>query len=87
MWQLPWVALSYVAIIFWLCALNYILIVLQLAAVTEERNKLRNGANFKNVESLDASKNVNTVQVTTPLISLSFKLSCFLLMFFCLLHG
>lgn len=61
--------------------LNYILIVLQLAVVTEERNKLRNGA-FKNVETLDASKNVNSVQVTVPFISLSFNLSCFLLIFF-----
>ncbi|KAG2406974.1 Mitotic spindle checkpoint protein [Vigna angularis] len=34
---------------------------LMLAVVTEERNKLRNGA-FKNVETLDASKSVNTVQ-------------------------
>ncbi|QCD79712.1 mitotic spindle assembly checkpoint protein MAD1 [Vigna unguiculata] len=34
---------------------------LMLAVVTEERDKLRNGAS-KNVETLDASKNVNTVQ-------------------------
>ncbi|KAK7348490.1 hypothetical protein VNO80_23048 [Phaseolus coccineus] len=30
---------------------------LMLAVVTEERNKLRSGANFKNVENLDGSKN------------------------------
>ncbi|RDY07536.1 Mitotic spindle checkpoint protein MAD1, partial [Mucuna pruriens] len=35
---------------------------LMLAVVTEERNKLRNVANLKNDEALDASKNSNSVQ-------------------------
>ena len=61
-------------------------IVLQLAVVTEERNKLRNFANLKNDETLDASKNANSVQVAValPSILLSYNLLCDLLMFLCL---
>lgn len=54
----------------WLCALRYILIVLQLAVVTEERNKLRNVTNLKNDEALDASINANPVKVALTSIFL-----------------
>ncbi|KAL2959737.1 hypothetical protein AAZX31_17G001600 [Glycine max] len=48
---------------------------LMLAVVTEERNKLRNFANLKNDETLDASKNANSVQVE-PESSLMKKDDC-----------
>ncbi|KAG4401481.1 hypothetical protein GLYMA_07G272700v4 [Glycine max] len=47
---------------------------LMLAVVTEERNKLRNVANLKNDEALDASKNANPVQ--EPESSLMKKDDC-----------
>ncbi|KAG4931844.1 hypothetical protein JHK87_045846 [Glycine soja] len=47
---------------------------LMLAVVTEERNKLRNFANLKNDETLDASKNANSVQ--EPESSLMKKDDC-----------
>lgn len=53
-------------------------IVLQLAVVTEERNKLRNLTNSKNGEAGDESSSANPVQVVFPSIrQLSlFNLSC-----------
>ncbi|KAG5024114.1 hypothetical protein JHK82_020006 [Glycine max] len=49
-------------------------VVVMLAVVTEERNKLRNVANLKNDEALDASKNANPVQ--EPESSLMKKDDC-----------
>jgi len=46
------------------------LIVLQLAVVTEERNKLRILANLKNGEAGDESSNANPIQVVFPSICL-----------------
>lgn len=45
---------------------NYIFIVLQLAVITEERNKLRNLSNLKNGEAGDGSKSGNPIQVAVP---------------------
>jgi mitotic spindle assembly checkpoint protein MAD1 len=44
------------------------LIVLQLAVVTEERNKLRILANLKNGEAGDESSSANPIQVVFPSI-------------------
>lgn len=62
---------------------------MQLAAVTEERNKLRNVANSKSSEAGDESKCANPVQVTFPPCFLSFNSSCDLSMVFacCLINA
>jgi hypothetical protein len=64
-------------------------IVLQLAAVTEERNKLRNLANLKSGEAGDESS-TNPIQVVFPSIChhLTYHVvaKCFLLVFW-LIHS